>query len=138
MPVSGDCQKGSGYGKVDPSRNLLPLLPGVACKPADGLDDQLSPQDSADDGGSQLAVVPGELWRGTIAAVALPAVTAAANPKQSAAAWCDAKSLTESNFSCLCHPRLKARLDISRRSWQPKAVWLDNSRKRVSDNRPGR
>ncbi len=65
MPVSGDCQKGSGYGKVDPSRNLLPLLPGVACKPADGLDDQLFPQDSADDGGSQLAVVPGELWRGT-------------------------------------------------------------------------
>ena len=65
MPVSGDCQKGSGHGKIDPSRNLLPLLPGVACKPADGLDDQLSPQDSADDGGSQLAVVPGELWRGT-------------------------------------------------------------------------
>src|SRR6266516_3834473 len=65
MPVSGDCQKGSGYGKVDPSRNLLPLLPGVACRPADGLDDQLFPQDSADDGGSRLAVVPGELWRGT-------------------------------------------------------------------------
>jgi hypothetical protein len=25
----------------------------------------------------------------------------------------------------LYHPRLKARLDISRRAWQPKAVWLD-------------
>ena len=81
---------------------------------------------------------PASFGAAPIAAVALPAVTAAANPKQSAAAWCDAKSLTESNFSCLCHPRLKARLDISRRSWQPKAVWLDNSRKRVSDNRPGR
>jgi hypothetical protein len=26
----------------------------------------------------------------------------------------------------LYHPRLKARLDISRQSWQLKVVWLDN------------
>ena len=79
---------------------------------------------------------PASYGAAPIAPVALPAVTAAANPKQSAATWCDAKSLTENIFSCLYHPRLKARLDISRRSWQPKAVWLDNSRKRVSTIAP--
>lgn len=81
---------------------------------------------------------PASFGAAPIAAVALPAVTAAADPKQSAATWCDAKSLTENYFSCLYHPRLKARLDISRRSWQLIAVWPDNSRKRVSDNCPGR
>jgi len=61
---------------------------------------------------------PANFGAAAIAAVALPAVTAAANPKQSAATRCDAQSLTENIFSCLYHPRLKARLDISRQSWQ--------------------
>lgn len=49
-------------GNPDPSRERLP---GVSCRPADGLDDPVFLQSSFDGGGSQLAVAHGEPCRGS-------------------------------------------------------------------------
>ena len=49
-----------------------------------------------------------------IAAVLLPTITMPANPENRTATARAAKSLTQNNFSCRCHPRPKARLDNSR------------------------
>jgi hypothetical protein len=57
-----------------------------------------------------------------VAAILLPPVAAAADPEDGPAAFGPAKPLTQNNFARVIHSRLKARLDISRRSWQLKAI----------------
>jgi hypothetical protein len=72
------------------------------------------------------ALLTASLGATTITAVLLPTIAMTTNPEDSAAVPGAAKSLTQNNFSCWCHPRLKARLDNSRRSWQPKVTCLGN------------
>jgi len=64
-----------------------------------------------------------------ITAVLLPTITTLADPEDNAAFACAAKSLTQNNFSSRLHPRPKARLDNSHRSWQPKVTCLGNLEK---------
>ncbi len=61
-----------------------------------------------------------------IAAILMAAITVAADPERTAVTLCPTKSLTQNNFVCMYHPRPKARLDISCRSWQLKAICLCN------------
>jgi hypothetical protein len=61
-----------------------------------------------------------------VTAILLSPVAGAADPEGSAATISPARPLTQNNFACMYHPRSKARLDISCRSWQPKAICLCN------------
>jgi hypothetical protein len=61
-----------------------------------------------------------------VAAILLSPVAGAANPERNAATISTAKPQTQNNFACMRHPRPKARLDISFRSWQLRAICLCN------------
>lgn len=75
-------------------------------------------------GGASLLAAP--FGAAEVAAILLSAITMSADPKDNAAVLSPTKPLTQNNFACMCHPRPKARLDISCRSWQPKAICLCN------------
>ena len=66
----------------------------------------------------QASLLPASLLSTQRAAVVLPPVTVAADPKDLTTAAGTAKSLTENNFSADRHPRPKVGLDNGDRSWQ--------------------
>jgi hypothetical protein len=57
-----------------------------------------------------------------VAAILLSPVAGAADPERNATTLSPAKPLTQNDFGCSFHSRPKARLDISRQSWQPKSI----------------
>jgi hypothetical protein len=77
-----------------------------------------------DVGGTSLLTAP--FGTAEVAAILLSPITVAADPENDAATLCPAKPLTQNNFVCVGHSRPKARLDISGRSWQLKAICLCN------------
>jgi hypothetical protein len=82
-------------------------------------------------------LLPARFAAAMVAAVLLPAITAAANAKWCPAPWPSTKSLTENNLSRVSHAHPKARLDNGCGLWQFYAGCVDNlSHERCCQNGP--
>jgi hypothetical protein len=72
------------------------------------------------------SLFPATSGAAAVTTILLSPIAVATDPKDSTTTLCPAKSLTENNFACVFHPRPKARLDNSCRSWQLNAICLRN------------